>query len=225
MHATKLPAQALQPPARALVVDDHPAVREGVRAMLDATPGLRCTGCAATAAEALERAQETRPNVVVLDHHLPDGDGVTLCLQLTTAHPDLAVVLYSAFADEHLAVLATIAGADALVNKSADPDELPAAALAAASGSAEPPSPSPAALEAAGSRLDPEDLPILGMLLHKTPPAEIARTLGSEESWLTTRRWAMLELLSGSPGRRTRQRTRRLAVRPRPPRPPVRHLV
>ncbi len=66
------------------------------------------------------------------------------------------MVLYSAFADEHLAVLATIAGADALVNKSADPDELPAAALAAASGSAEPPSPSPAALEAAGSRLDPE---------------------------------------------------------------------
>ena len=88
MHATKLPVQALQPPARALVVDDHPAVREGVRAMLDATPGLRCTGWAASVAEAHERAQETRPNVVVLDHHLPDGDGVSLCLQLKTTYPE-----------------------------------------------------------------------------------------------------------------------------------------
>ena len=205
-----------------MVVDDHPAVREGVRAMLDATPGLRCTGLAADAAQAQVRVQETRPDVVVLDHHLPDGDGVSLCLQLKTGLPGLAVVLYSAFADEHLAVLATVAGADALVAKSADPDELPAATLAAAAGQAAPPAPSPAALEAAGARLDPDDLPILGMLLHKTPPAEIAHTLGTDESWLTARRWAMLELLGGGPGRRTRQRARRHAVRPRPPRPPVR---
>jgi DNA-binding NarL/FixJ family response regulator len=112
------------------------------------------------------------------------------------------VVLYSAFADERLAVLAIVAGAQAVVGKSADPAELVAAVRAVADGARPMSTPGAAALRGAGAQLGPEDLPVLGMLTAGVEPADIARTLGIREDWLTVRRWPMLERLRAGPPRR-----------------------
>jgi DNA-binding NarL/FixJ family response regulator len=191
---------------RVMIVDDHAAVREGISAMLRSEPNLEVVATSATAREAITLAQRTRPDVIVLDYHLPDQDGLSLCLSVKSAAPAPAALIYSAFADEHLLPLAIIAGADALISKAADPDELCDVVRTLAGGAAHLPATAPAAMESAASRLDSEDLPILGMLAHRTPPAEIASTLQIAESWLATRRWAMLARLTGGSTRRTSPR-------------------
>ncbi|HEX2105151.1 MAG TPA: response regulator transcription factor [Solirubrobacteraceae bacterium] len=188
---------------RVLVVDDHPAVRTGLLAMLADEPGIEPAGAAASASAAHEAwlASDERPDVVFVDYHLPDEDGLSLCLWLKTADPAPAVVIYSAFADEGLALPAVVAGADALVGKSTDPAELSDVVRAVAAGRRCLPPVSPRVDGDLGARLAPEDLPILGMLRHGVPAAEIAATLGLDAAELATRRWAMLELLTAVPER------------------------
>ena len=193
---------------RVLVVDDHPAVRKGIEAMLCLEPDLVCVGTAASAGEAHERWAVERPpaDVVIVDRHLPDEDGLSLCLWLRTRTPAPAVVVYSAAADEALALPAVVAGASALVGKVSDPGDLCAAVRAAAAGERRLPhvSPSIGAIQAA--RLATEDLPILGMLRHGVAAAEIARTIGVDDTTLVARRWAMLEALSPAPDHRSAAR-------------------
>ncbi len=191
---------------RVIVVDDHAAVREGIRAMLASEPDLDPIAVTATARDAVALAQRTRPDVMVLDYHLPDEDGLSLCLRLKCTHDPPAALIYSAFADEHLVALAIIAGADALMSKAADPDELGDVVRALAEGTARLPTLAPIAMKSVASRLEADDLPILGMLAHRTPPAEIATTLRMDEAWLCTRRWAMLNRLTGGSARRASPR-------------------
>jgi len=188
-----MPAAAI----RVLVVDDHAAVREGMRSLLSHEPGILVAGTAESAGEvhamwpALERAPV---DVVLVDRHLPDEDGLSLCLWLSTRDPAPAVVIAAARADAALTVPAAVAGATAMWAKTGDPARLVAILRAAAAGERVLPPAGPAGpMQAA--RLASEDLPILGMLRHGVPPAEIAATLGIDEATLTARRWAMLEAL------------------------------
>ena len=183
-----------------LIVDDHAAVRTGLAALV--APELEVVGGAADVETALALAGEHAPDLVVIDVHLPGEDGLSLCLRLNTARPRPGLVLYSAFADDLLAALAIVAGADALVPKSAEPELLRETLLRVARGERRPPRPTPSALATIGAALEPEDLPILGMLVHGTPPSEVAETLAISPGWLTARRWAMLRRL-------TRRRSRR----------------
>jgi len=191
---------------RVVVVDDHAAVREGIRAMLASEPDLDPVAVTATARDAVALVERDRPDVMVLDYHLPDEDGLSLCLRLKSTTDPPAALIYSAFADEQLVALAIIAGADALVSKASDPDELCEVVRALAEGTARMPALAAGAMQSVGSRLDAEDLPILGMLAHRTPPSEIAATLRMDAAWLTTRRWAMLNRLTGGAGSRTSPR-------------------
>jgi DNA-binding NarL/FixJ family response regulator len=194
-------------PSPVLLVDDHEAVRAGLGALLReelASPDLIAVGGVGAA---LEAAEQDRPELAIVDYRLPDGDGLSLCLRLKSAPPAPAVLIYSAFADGQLAVLGLIAGADGIVGKGADSGQLCEAARAVARGEPRLPPIRHDVAETAAARLDAEDLPILGMLRHRTPPAEIAETLGIDEAWLAARRWAMLERLSGRPTRRTPSRT------------------
>jgi DNA-binding NarL/FixJ family response regulator len=184
-----------------VIVDDHAAVRAGVAALLAAELDLAVAATVATAAEAETECGHHQPDVLVADYHLPDIDGLSLCLRLE-ARDGPPVVLYSAFADEHLGVLAIVAGARAMVAKSADPIELVAAVRAVADHGRPLNAPGSAALQAAGAQLDPDDLPVLGMLTAGMEPPEIAGTLGIREDWLTARRWAMLKRLRASTPRR-----------------------
>jgi DNA-binding NarL/FixJ family response regulator len=187
---------------RVLVVDDHPAVREGMQAMFEREAGIVVAGAAATAGEAhaMWPALERTPvDIVLVDHHLPDEDGLSLCLWLTTREPAPAVVIAAATADEALALPAAVAGASAVWAKTSDPLGLPAILRAAATGERILPAVSPSVGAVQAARLASDDLPILGMLRNGVAPADIAATLRLDPTTLAARRWAMLEVLAGSP--------------------------
>jgi DNA-binding NarL/FixJ family response regulator len=184
------------------IVDDHPAVREGIRSLLAAEDDVVLVAAVADARSAIGLSRRSPTDVVVVDYHLPDEHGLSLCLRLKNLATPPSVLIYSGFADDRLAVAATVAGADGLLAKGSDPDELPGAVRELAAGLPHLPRTTPAALQSAGSQLDPADIPILGLLVHGTPQAEIAQTLDMTEQWLVGRRWAMLERLLQRPARR-----------------------
>ena len=99
------------------IVDDHHAIRLGLRAALLSEAGLEPVGSAANAGETEVLLYRTRPDVVLLDYHLPGMDGLTLCRRIKSDIPAPAVILYSAFADPSMTVPAIVAGADAIVHK------------------------------------------------------------------------------------------------------------
>ncbi len=184
-----------------VIVDDHPAVRAGLRGLLEDEDDLRVAATAATAREGFEAIADLEPALALLDHHLPDDDGLSLCLRTRTLSRPPRVLVYSAFADADLAVRAMIAGADAVVAKSTPPPALLAAIRTVGAGGARPVF-GPQALRRAGAMLEPDDLPILGMLAHDVDEEEIAGTLGLDPEWLAARRWAMLSKLGGPSHRR-----------------------
>ena len=177
------------------IVDDHPAVRLGLRAALRSEAGLEPVGSAANAGETDVLLYRTRPDVVLLDYHLPGMDGLTLCRRIKSSVPAPAVVLYSAFADPTMTVPAIVAGADAIVHKGGQTRELFDAIRETARGKKALPPVSEPLLESAGQALDPEDLPLLGMLVNQTPPVEIAATMRIEPPELHRRIAAMLSRL------------------------------
>jgi DNA-binding NarL/FixJ family response regulator len=193
-------------PIRVLIVDDHAAVRAGIHGMLESEPGMEPVGEAGSARAALDLAADTPADVILVDYHLPDWDGLALSLRLQSWLRAPRVVIYSAFADDTLAVLAVVAGAGAIVDKAEPPERLCDAVRAVAAGKTLLPAQNPGAMEGIAERVDPEDMPIVGMLLHGTAPPDVARTLGVGESWLTARRWAMLEQLRARRRRHGRPR-------------------
>jgi DNA-binding NarL/FixJ family response regulator len=185
-----------------LIVDDHAAVRAGLVTLLASEPGLDVVASAADAETALALTEEHAPDLAMIDFHLPGEDGLGLCLRLESAHRTPRRVLYSAFADDQLAVLAAVAGADALVPKSADPEHLLELLAAVSRGEQLPTMPTPAALNTVSAALEPADLPVLGMLVHGVPPDEVAQTLSMSPDWLLARRWAILRRLAPRRSRR-----------------------
>ena len=109
------PARAV----RAIVVDDHPAMRTGIRAVLDAAPDLELVGEAAHGRELWALLERAAPDVVIMDLHMPDEDGLLLCHRIKRRPPAPRVVLNSAYADESLVAPALLAQADALLAKHA----------------------------------------------------------------------------------------------------------
>jgi DNA-binding NarL/FixJ family response regulator len=185
-----------------LIVDDHAAVRAGLSTLLAPEPDLDVVAAAADADAALALAAEHRPDVALIDFHLPGKDGLSLCLRLDSGSSRPRRVLYSAFADDLLSVLAVVAGADALVPKSADPEQLLETLRGVADGQRLSTSPSRGALATVGAALEPADLPVLGMLVHGTPPDEVADTLTMTPDWLLARRRAILRRLTPRRARR-----------------------
>lgn len=183
----------MPPPAvSVLVVDDHPALRAGLEQLLEQEPGYRLLGTVSSEAELAIALQRERPDVVVMDYALTRGDGLSACFRLKQQPDPPGVVLYSAYVDDIFAVPATLAQADAIVSKS-DPVELLLMAIdAVAAGETQVPSPDPEVIEAASSRLDAEDLPIVGMLFARVRVGDIAATLGIEPREVRSRALRMI---------------------------------
>jgi DNA-binding NarL/FixJ family response regulator len=180
---------------RIAIVDDHHAIRLGVESAVRSESDLVAVGTASNGAELGPMLYSTHPDVVLLDYRLPDADGLTLCRQVKSDVLAPAVIVYSAFADDSMIVPAIVAGADGLLHKGGTARELFEAIRQVAAGGAALPAVSHAQLEAAGHALDDEDLPILGMLVSRTPPSEIAHTLGLDPADLKHRIMRMLNRL------------------------------
>lgn len=180
---------------RILIVDDHPAMRTGLSAVLRAEPGLVPLDAAASAADLWPTLNRTKPDVIVLDYHLPGDDGLVLCRRIKRQVPSPAVLLYSAYADASLTIPARLAGVDGLVSKAAPAHELYDAVRRLARGERVLPAISRELLDAAGAKLAADELPVLGMTLEDTPLVEMAGTLGVEPAEVSHRIDRMIKRL------------------------------
>ncbi len=159
---------------RIAIVDPQPAVRTGLTMLLRTEPGLVPVGSATGVEDGFELVERLRPAVVLLEQHLPDGDGLTLCRRLKALPDPPRVMLYTADPD---VLLARVVCADGAVDKAADPSELFEAIRVIARGGTALPPLEPYRLDAAAHRIDPEDLALLAMLADGTPADDAADTL------------------------------------------------
>ena len=107
--------------ARVFLLDDHELVRRGIRDLLWAEDDLQVVGEATTADEALERIPQTRPDVAILDVRLGDDpsamNGIEVCREIRSAHPEVACVMLTSFADDEALFASIMAGAAGYVLK------------------------------------------------------------------------------------------------------------
>jgi DNA-binding NarL/FixJ family response regulator len=119
--------------ARILIVDDTDHVRDMLVNILE-IQGFEVVGQASSAEEALEQADEHRPDVVVMDYKMPGTDGLEATRGLRERHPDLSVILYSAYLTEELRKAAEEAGVLVCVPKTSGVEALGREIAAAALG-------------------------------------------------------------------------------------------
>ncbi len=105
------------PPTRLFLVDDEPAVRRGLRLLLELNSGLEVCGEAAGEQEAQEGILALRPDLAIVDLSLKEGDGLALISQLHTICPELKIVVFSMHDQAHFAASAFAAGAHGYVLK------------------------------------------------------------------------------------------------------------
>jgi DNA-binding NarL/FixJ family response regulator len=166
---------------RVVVIDDHPALRAGLHTVLDAEPGIVFAGESDGGEESLwPLLNRTEPDVVLLDYHLPSGDGVQLCYRIKQRIPAPKVIVFSAYAGPALTLPALLARADGLLDKGVPARDLFEAIRLVNRGERLIDPPSRAVLEDAQARLEPEELPLLAMQLDGTPERDIARVLRRE---------------------------------------------
>ena len=120
-------------PLRVLIADDHALIRRSFRQDLEAM-GIEVCAEAATGAEAARVALHERPDVCLLDVHMPDGGGVAAAESIRRTLPGARIVLITAFPDEDGALTAARAGADAYLAKDLDRVRLPYVLQAVAEG-------------------------------------------------------------------------------------------
>jgi two-component system response regulator DevR len=113
-----------EPPLRVLLVDDHEVVRSGVRALLQATDDIIVTAEAGSVREAVDEADRTRPDVVVMDVRLADGSGIEATREIRARHPRTAVIMLTSFADDEALFASIMAGASGYVLKQVTGGEL-----------------------------------------------------------------------------------------------------
>jgi two-component system response regulator DevR len=113
-----------KPPLRVLLVDDHEVVRDGVKALLQATDDIIVTGEAGSVREAIDETDRTRPDVVVMDVRLADGSGIEATREILAKHEKTAVIMLTSFADDEALFASIMAGAAGYVLKQVRGGEL-----------------------------------------------------------------------------------------------------
>ncbi|MET3512347.1 MAG: response regulator [Gammaproteobacteria bacterium] len=121
-------------PVRLFLVDDHPLVRDGLRARLEALPGLRIVGEAGSATEALAQVDAARPDLMLVDVGMKDLNGIELAALLLARPTPPHVVMLSMYDNPEYVQRALQAGAQGYVLKDAPASEIVAAIEAVAAG-------------------------------------------------------------------------------------------
>ena len=162
---------------RILIVDHHPALRAGVKVVLEAEGDMVVVGDTGAQEELLPLLRRTRPDVVLLDCHPPKVAGLRACRLVKCLIPAPRVLIYSAYADECLRVAARAAGADGLLDKNSSALDLVQAIRVVHSGRQLLEPSRPGDVQHAMRLLDRQEPQILEMLLDDVPPSEIAVAL------------------------------------------------
>ncbi len=119
---------------RVVIADDHPVVRDGLAGLVDAMPGMRVVGRAASGAEAVAAAAAGQPDVVVMDLHMPGMNGIEATAQIAAGQPGTAVLVLTMLEDDASVFAALQAGARGYLLKESTPEEIERAIRAVTSG-------------------------------------------------------------------------------------------
>ena len=119
---------------RVFLVDDHEIVRHGVRDLLEATGEFVVVGEAGTVDQALNRLQGLDVDVAVLDVRLPDGNGIELCREIRSLHPEIGCLMLTSFSHDEAVIDAAMAGAHGYALKQIRGNDIIDAVRAVAAG-------------------------------------------------------------------------------------------
>ncbi|MFB3777408.1 MAG: response regulator [Bryobacteraceae bacterium] len=180
-----------------LLVDDHSLVRRGFRRMIEDDTQLRVVGEAAGGAEAVELARALRPQVVVMDMHMPDMDGVAATREILAALPETAVLVLSMYSQENYVRSAFDAGARGYILKNAIEVDLPAAIKEVAAGKCvrDPGLATALAADDGLSRLTQRERQILQLIAEGNSNKEIAALLGLSVNTVAVHRANLMDAL------------------------------
>ncbi|MFD3335036.1 response regulator [Streptomyces sp. NPDC058700] len=180
---------------RVLLVDDHQVVRRGLRTFLEVQDDIEVVGEASDGAEGVARAEELRPDVVLMDVKMPGTDGIEALKRLRALDNPARVLIVTSFTEQRTVVPALRAGASGYVYKDIDPDALAGAIRSVHAGHVllQP--------EVAGALLTQDDSPggtgrgstlterereVLGLIADGRSNREIARALVLSEKTVKT---------------------------------------
>jgi two-component system NarL family response regulator len=107
-----------------LIVDDHPVVRLGLKAMLATEDGLRVVGMAGSGKEAVAEVCRSKPDVVLMDLRMPEMEGVEAIMELRRIEPDLRILVLTNYGSDQYIIRALQAGAMGYLLKSTPQDEI-----------------------------------------------------------------------------------------------------
>ncbi|MBI1378274.1 MAG: response regulator [Frankiales bacterium] len=181
-------------PLRVMLVDDHPVVRSGLSALLDAFGDITVVGALADGREAVERYSELAPDVVLMDLSMPGMDGIEATAQICRADPSARVVVLTSFGERRRIVAALDAGACGYLLKDSGREDVVSAVHAAAAGGS-PIDPRVASVllaerhesrGATGSTMSARELEVLRLVAEGRINKDIARELGIAEKTVKT---------------------------------------
>jgi DNA-binding NarL/FixJ family response regulator len=121
---------------RILVADDHPLFRDGLRALLSSVPQLEIVDEATTGEEAVERALELQPDIVLMDLHMPGLNGIDATRRIAEASPHVGVLVLTMIDDDDAVFAAMRAGARGYLVKGSQQAEIVHAVRAVGAGEA-----------------------------------------------------------------------------------------
>ena len=168
---------------RVLLADDHGVVRDGLGRLISALEDIELAGVAADGAEAVERAGQLAPDVVLMDLDMPKLDGIEATRRIVAEHPGTAVLVLTSFSDRPRILGALDAGACGYLLKDVSSEEVAEGIRAAARGEA--PLDPRAARTVLTARAEPDPLggfsprerEVLALLVEGLPNKLIARRL------------------------------------------------